>query len=241
MSRQAFTQDLALLLLDSPEQFPVEFDLAWKWLGFSRKDNAKTSLIDCGFTEGIDLLINQESDNHAGLSPQEKAVQARKQKIWLTVDCFKTWGMMANTEQGKQVRKYFLQCEKVAKQKAVELLNHDRTLYNELAERIAKLETQPKPALPLADVDPVPQPIEPLTERACINRLIRSYVHNQATSQPKTEQDVYRWMYLELKYRYHYDVYARVKKSGLKNKLDQIAADEKTTALLAICNHFLNQ
>ncbi len=118
----------------------------------------------------------------------------------------------------------------------------DRKLFTELADRIAKLEIQPTPlpALPRASVDPIPQPIEPLTERACINRLIRSYVHNQTTSQPKTEQDVYRWMYLELKYRYHYDVYVRVKKSGLKNKLDQVAADDKMTDLLAICNHFLS-
>jgi len=54
------------------------------------------------------------------------------------------------------------------------------------------------------------------------------------------EQDTWRWIYRELKYRYHYDAYARVKKSGLKSKLDQIAADGKMTDLLSICNHFLS-
>jgi phage regulator Rha-like protein len=123
----------------------------------------------------------------------------------------------------------------------------DRKLFTELAVRvasleensIAKLEIQPKPSLPRASIDPVAQPIEPLTERALINRLIHSYVHNQTTSQPKTEQDVYSWMYLELKYRYHYDVYAWAKKSGLK-KLDQIEADGKLPELLAICDYFLS-
>jgi hypothetical protein len=109
---------------------------------------------------------------------------------------------------------------------------------SQLKELVANL--QPKPSLPRASVDPIPQQIEPLTERALVNRLIRSYVHNQTTSQPKTEQDVYRWMYLELKYRYHYDVYARVKKSGLKSKLDQIEADGYLPQLLAICNYFLS-
>lgn len=232
MSQQTFTEDLALLLLDSPEQFPVDFDRAWKWIGYSKKVDAKQFLIK-----------NLEVDlDYTMLQPELGTLDTPrpKEQIRLTVEAFKTWGMMANTEQGKQVRKYFLQCEKIAKQKATELLDRDRSLYNELANRIAKLETTPKSALPLADVDPIPQPIAPLTERACINRLVRSYVHNQTTAQPKNEQDVYRWIYLELKYRYHYDVYARVKKSGLKSKLDQIAADDKMTDLLAICNHFLS-
>ena len=115
----------------------------------------------------------------------------------------------------------------------------DRALFNDLANRIATLETQPKPALPRASVDPIPQAIAPLTERACINRLIRAYAHNQTSSQPKNEQELFQWMYLELKYRYHYDAYARVKKSGLKSKLDQIAADGQLINLLAVCNHFL--
>jgi phage regulator Rha-like protein len=70
----------------------------------------------------------------------------------------------------------------------------DRALYNELAQRIAKLEIQSAPALPRANVDPIPQPIAPLTERASINRLVRSYVHHQTAAQPKNEQDVYRWI-----------------------------------------------
>ncbi len=116
----------------------------------------------------------------------------------------------------------------------------DRSLLNDLASRIAKLEIQPKSALPKANVDPIPQPVAPLTERAMCNMLVRSYTHNQTTTQPLTEQEIWRWVYNQLKYRYHYDAYARVKKSGLKSKLDQIAADGKMSDLLATCNYLLN-
>jgi hypothetical protein len=102
-----------------------------------------------------------------------------------------------------------------------------------------QLEPRPKPSLPRASVDPIPGEIAPMTERALCNRLVREYVFNQSSAQPLNEQDTWRWVYRELKYRYHYDVYARAKKSGLK-KLDQIEADGKLPELLAICNYFLS-
>ena len=75
MSQITFDLTTALSLLDSSEQFPVDFDRAWEWLGFARKDPAKTSLLNSGFTEGVDYTIslhnNMEADNHADLSPQE--------------------------------------------------------------------------------------------------------------------------------------------------------------------------
>jgi hypothetical protein len=115
-----------------------------------------------------------------------------------------------------------------------------RTILLDVAEQqFTKLEAQPKLAFPRASVDPIPQQIAPMSERATCNRLVRDYVFNQSSDQPLNEQDTWRWMYRELKYRYHYDVYARVKKSGIKCKLDQIAADDKMTQLHAICNHFL--
>jgi phage regulator Rha-like protein len=118
----------------------------------------------------------------------------------------------------------------------------DRTLYNSLADRIAKLEVQPKPSLslPRASVDPVPGEIAPMTERALCNRLVREYVFNQTTSQPLNEQDVWRWQYRELKYRHKYDINARFDETKHKTKLAQIEADGYLPQLLAICNHFLS-
>jgi anti-repressor protein len=53
-----FDQNIALSLLESKNEFPVDFDLAYKWLEFIRKDNAKRSLIECGFKEGRDFQIS---------------------------------------------------------------------------------------------------------------------------------------------------------------------------------------
>jgi phage anti-repressor protein len=63
--------------------------------------------LGCGFEEGIDLLFNEQLGT--------LDVPRSKEHIFLTVDCFKTWGMMANTPQGKEIRLYFLECERVAK------------------------------------------------------------------------------------------------------------------------------
>jgi hypothetical protein len=98
------TQDVILGQLESTEEFPVDFDLAWKWLGYSKKENAKAALT-AEAVEGSDFrvsLINQE--NSKGGRPGEQ--------IALTVDCFKSWAMMAKTPQGKAVRQYYLQVEK---------------------------------------------------------------------------------------------------------------------------------
>jgi phage anti-repressor protein len=182
MTQPNFTENTALLLLDSHEPFPVDFDRAWKWLGFSRKNNAKQSLLDCGFIEGIDLLINQhlEEPTVTGwVNPKPK------EEIWLTIDCFKTWGMMANTEQGKQVRKYFLQCEKVAKQKAAELLDRDRKLYDELnsiKQTLADIK-QGQVALPA-----VPE----MTRAAQVKELVGNYVDRIGAEYGKTWTMLYR-------------------------------------------------
>jgi phage anti-repressor protein len=96
--------DLVFGLYKSQEEFPVDFDIAWQWLGFTQKNNAKRSLLDCGFEEGVDLLIKEQSTESQFGTPEEQ--------IQLTVDCFKMWSMMVGTERGKEVRLYFLQCEK---------------------------------------------------------------------------------------------------------------------------------
>ena len=73
--------------------------------------------MNCGFEIGIDILINQELGS--------LAVPRPTQQIYLTVECFKMWGMMAGTQQGKEVRKYFLECERIAKSKVYTKL-HDK-------------------------------------------------------------------------------------------------------------------
>jgi len=102
-----FNTETAIALLDSTNEFPVDFDDAWQWLGYATKQKAEKKLKQ-NFEEGIDFLTKGLKSSTGG-RPSEL--------IALTVDCFKSLGMTAGTEQGKQIRKYFLECEKLAKQK----------------------------------------------------------------------------------------------------------------------------
>jgi hypothetical protein len=118
-----------------------------------------------------------------------------------------------------------------------------RSEFEELKSIVLKsIATPQHKALPKASVDPVPGEIQPLTERQCITRIIRGYVHRYNTTQlgeRKTQQEVTQWMYRELKYRHKFDVYARIKNSKYKRKIDLIEAEGYLPQLHAICNHFL--
>lgn len=108
----SITEAQIFALCDSESRFPVDFEEAWRWIGYTRKNNAKRALLECGFIEELDLLIREQSLNHEGLSPQEKAVVVREESIFLTNECFKMWAMMAGTEKGRETRRYFLECER---------------------------------------------------------------------------------------------------------------------------------
>lgn len=95
-------------LCQSESRFPIKFDDAWQWIGYSRKNNAKRALLSFGFVEGVDLLIKEQS--------MEGEFGTPEQYITMSVDCFKMWAMMAATEKGRGVRLYFLECEEKLKQ-----------------------------------------------------------------------------------------------------------------------------
>jgi anti-repressor protein len=122
---QKFSLSLAAELLESSEGFPIDFDVAWQWLGYTRKDNAKRAFLNAGFIEGIDYLIHEELPTASFPRPE--------QKISMTVDCLKNWGMLSGTEQGKNVRKYFIDCERVAKAKQQLALPTDKLGWMRLA------------------------------------------------------------------------------------------------------------
>lgn len=129
-----FSLTTAESLYGSEEQFPVDFDLAWQWLGYSEKSKGKRSLMSRGFEEGVDfeLAISGELRPQGGYSDRER--------ISLTVDCLKNWAMMSGTSQGKEVRQYFLQCEKLAKKLSAQIQPDVLTSPGiEAAKRIAEI------------------------------------------------------------------------------------------------------
>lgn len=104
-----FSLSIASELVSSEDQFPVDFNQAWTWLGYSMKRDAKQFLLK-NFSLDFDYVM---------LQPElgTLAVPRPSERIYLTVEAFKMFAMMAGTKQGKEVRKYFLECERIAKSK----------------------------------------------------------------------------------------------------------------------------
>lgn len=59
-----FTQELAQQFVNSEEQFPIDFELAWQWLGYSTKQKAKNKL-SRNFEKNIDYLTKWLSVAHS--------------------------------------------------------------------------------------------------------------------------------------------------------------------------------
>lgn len=100
-----FSIELATGFVQSTEDYPVDFDRLWKWCGYSRKDSAKRVLLEM-LEQGIDY---QSTELRTGVGGTPK------QQLSLTIDASKQFAMMAKTQKGKEVRRYFLDCEKVVK------------------------------------------------------------------------------------------------------------------------------
>lgn len=134
-----FSKELAITLLDSDQEFPVDFDNAWQWLGYATKQKAEKKLKQ-NFEEGVDFNLNQTVKVQTEGARQ---VSRPYTEIMLTVDCFKSLGMTAGTEQGKQIRKYFLECERIAKHKTNELdAISEMEMIARTATRLAELQRQ---------------------------------------------------------------------------------------------------
>lgn len=99
-------ESLAPAIAASTDPFPVDFDQAWQWIGYTRKDTAKDALLR-QFAIPEDFTSFPVETGNGG-RPSER--------IMLTVECFKSFCMMAGTEQGKKVRAYFIECERKLKQ-----------------------------------------------------------------------------------------------------------------------------
>ena len=100
------SEGLVFGYLQSEEEFPIDLDDVWEWAGWRKKQDAKNLLL-AHFEEGIDFLrLGVKSPS--GGRPSEWIV--------LSCDCFKSLAMMPGTERGKQVRKYFIACEKKLKE-----------------------------------------------------------------------------------------------------------------------------
>lgn len=84
---------------------------------FTRKDNAKTKLTKC-FEEDTDFIIL--------LSLQDLSMGGKtNEKIMLKMSTFKGFCILANTDNGKQIRKYFIKMEEIVQEYLIDKMKDD--------------------------------------------------------------------------------------------------------------------
>jgi phage anti-repressor protein len=92
------------IIAQSADRYPVDFDEAWQWVGYSRKDHALESL-KSNFIEETDFC-SRKGGSKKGSGGHNQVL------YFLAVDCFKSFCMMAGTPKCKEVRRYYLDVEK---------------------------------------------------------------------------------------------------------------------------------
>jgi hypothetical protein len=101
----------------APDGRPV-----WEWMGYSRKDTATRSL--SRLIEGVDFSAQVRESS--GGRPAEQ--------IRFSRGGFKQWGMLAGTDRGRQIRLYFIECEK-----RLQLGMSQPTALNQITDNLAQL------------------------------------------------------------------------------------------------------
>jgi phage anti-repressor protein len=104
--QKLFIANLYMYLHYHPtEDYPINLDETWKFIGFKNKGNAKKKL-ETNFVLDEDyqvaLLQSQKRKNEGGHN---------KETVMLNVDTFKNLCIIANTPEGKRNRKYYIKLE----------------------------------------------------------------------------------------------------------------------------------
>ena len=133
--QQHFITGFSQFLDNNPStDFVVDFEFTYEWLGFAQKGHAKRKM-ESSLIEGVDFKVllsqsgkqvgntNSTSDLLSRSKEQVGNVNAdgrnlggaglNKETIFLTVNGFKAFCMLAGTEKAKRVRQYYIAIENV--------------------------------------------------------------------------------------------------------------------------------
>ena len=104
MTNLVFTLEIAQKYYQSSDEFPISLDEAWQYAGYATKTVAKQALQSSDLIEDVDWILLTDRNSLQGGRPSEN--------IFLSVEGFKQFGTISGTEQGKEIRRYFVVCEK---------------------------------------------------------------------------------------------------------------------------------
>lgn len=90
---------------DKKNDFIIDFDEIYEYIGFTQKGNAKRLLLK-EFQANKDYIIS--------LIPQEKRYGGQnKENILLNINCFKRYCLLASTQQSKKIYEYYIIMEEI--------------------------------------------------------------------------------------------------------------------------------
>jgi hypothetical protein len=134
---------------DKTRDFVVDLNNVWKWLGFNQKYNAER-ILESNFQSGIDY---KKSAPHFGgaLLKDDNIKQnggQNKQIVMMTIKCFKSLCLKAQTKKATEIHDYYLKLEEVlldiADEEAVGFRQQIRLQGQQLQLKDTQLEDQTK-------------------------------------------------------------------------------------------------
>ena len=129
--QQIFITNFYSYLNYKDDEFVIDLDNVWKWIGYSKKDKAKDILKKI-FIYNIDytiMLPGYREQDHGGHN---------KEQILMTIDTFKELCMETKTDTGKKIRKYYIKLEKILNET---LLEETTELKEEIEKKTKLLES----------------------------------------------------------------------------------------------------
>ena len=129
--QQMFITNFYCFLSNDMNDFVIDLDRIWEWLGFSSKQNAKV-LLETLFVNDIDYK-SMNSNTHE--IKQGRGGHNLK-RIMITIKCFKSFCLKAQTKKAFMIHEYYMKLEnilyEVIKEEGVELktklIEHKRLL-----------------------------------------------------------------------------------------------------------------
>ena len=138
------------LTYDQEKDYVIDFETVTKFIGFTRKNDAKRVLLK-HFNQNEDYTIITDGllqvEQHEFLlrqPPQQKDPRGghNKETIMLTPNGFKDFCMKANTEQAHRIRKYYIKMETILFKHINEKLEHTNKELKIANDKVKRLEVE---------------------------------------------------------------------------------------------------
>ena len=147
--QQLFIQNFKMYLEygEDDKTFPVDFDIVWKWCGFTRKSDAKQLLLkffkethnfiikDCCGDHRSNLLVSEQSEDK-----RENNGGHNKVTIMLNVSTFKKFCLKASTKKADEIHDYYIKMEKMINKYFKDNFINTQKMLNEKDKKYLELE-----------------------------------------------------------------------------------------------------